>query len=313
MKIILKITCFLSILLSCNKSDSITENIVDSTHLKYFGFTLIDVFWDDPLDTENKTNYLDEVANFSNMADILVLNPSDHIISRVEFMNASHVKAILHLHELFFENVGSGGPSGILFELRADYKERWNTFIQTNNLVLDQSKILALYLGEEPTWNSISFSELKAASDYIKSTLPNIPILLIEASPIINELQIPNSINWIGFDHYFIKDPENNTEFLNELSILKSKLVTDTQKLVIVFDAHYIPEIHNNISGISKNEMKEVATSYYNLAKTEQKVIALLGYTWPGGFDTNTALGARQLPQLVKDEYQRIGKEITNK
>jgi len=313
MKIILKIACFLLILLSCQKNDSQTENTVDSTHLKYFGFTLIDVFWDDPLDAEIKTNYLDEVADFSNIADILVLQPSDNILSRIDLMNASNVKAILHVHELFFENVGIGGLSGILFDLRPDYKERWDTFLQTNNLASNQSKIVAFYLGEEPTWNSISFTELKAASDYIKSTLPNIPILLIEASPILNELQIPNSIDWIGFDHYFIKDPQNNSEFLNELSILKSKLVTETQKLVLVFDAHYIPEIHNDISGISQNEMKNIAISYYNLAKSEQKVIALLGYTWPGGFDTNTALGARQLPELVKDEYSRIGKEITGK
>lgn len=72
-------------------------------------------------------------------------------------------------------------------------------------------------------------------------------------------------------------------------------------------------KINSSQAGISKNEMKQVAISYYELAKSESKVIALIGYTWPGGFDTTSALGARQLPQEVQNEYIRIGKEITGK
>ncbi len=313
MKFIFRIAFLLIICSSCQNIDSLPNSPSNSEHLKYFGFTLVDTFWDDPLDAEIKTNYLDEVASFSNIADLLVLQPTDNIIDRLSLMRTNKVKAVIHLSEIFFENVGIGGSSGIVYNLRSDFKQRWDTFVETNNLTTNKSMIEVFYLGEEPTWNSISFTELKFASDYIKSTISEIPILLVEAYPVVSELQIPNSIDWVGFDHYFIKDPKNNTAFLNELSIVKSKLRNENQKLVLILDSHYIQEGHGDFAGISKNEMTNVATSYYELALSEKKVVALIGYTWPGGFDTNTALGARQLPQPVKDEYQRIGKEITGK
>lgn len=310
MKAFFKIILYLLILSSCQKN-TIQES--KKSHIKYFGFTLIDVFWDDPLDTEIKTNYLDEVASFTNIADILVVNPTDNIISRLDYMNQNNVKAIIHLNDIFFEKIDNNAPSGTNYNLKPDYKTRWNTFITTNKLQKNKGKIQALYLGEEPTWNGISFEELKMASDYIKTTLPEIPILLIEASVILNKLKVPNSIDWIGFDHYFIKNPKTNTQFLSELSILKSKLANNSQKLVLVMDSHFIKEIHQDINTITINEMKDIASSYYELAKTEPKVIAIIGYTWPGGFDSPNALGARQMPQFIKDEYIRIGKEITEK
>lgn len=309
MKVFFSAILTLLLLSSCQKNN-IQEN--SKNHIKYFGFTLVDVLWDDPLDDETKTNYVDEVANFSNIADILVVKPTDNIISRLDIMDKNSVKAMIHLNEIFFEKVDKNAPSGSNYNLRSDYKTRWDTFINTNNLKEHKNKIQVFYLGEEPTWNDITFNELKLASDYIKSTISDIPILLIEASKVVNALQIPTSIDWVGFDHYFIKDPKNNTEFLSELSIVKSKL-SNNQKLVLVMDTHYIPEIHKDISNISKEEMKDIAISYYELAKSEPKVIAIIGYVWPGGFDTPTALGARQLPQSVKNEYQRIGKEITGK
>lgn len=308
---LLKIVFLLICLISCQSNDSIS--ILDSNHLKYFGFTLIDVGWDDPLDSEVKTNYLDEVADFSNIADILIVQPTDNIISNLNLMKSNNIKAILHLSELFYEQTTGQSNSGDKYSLRSDYKLRWDTFVQTNDLNTHKDKIQAFYIGEEPTWNGISFNELESATDYAKETISEIPVLIIEASVILNELKIPKSVDWIGFDHYFIKDPKNNTQFLNELSLLKSKLINENQKIVLVLDSHYIKEIHGGISGISKNEMAAVANSYYELAKREEKVIALLGYTWPGGFDTADALGARQLPDVAKATYLRIGQEITRK
>ncbi|WP_395047914.1 hypothetical protein [Flavobacterium sp.] len=274
---------------------------------------MVDVGWDDPFDAIVKTNYVDEVAPFSNVADMLVVNPTDEVITRLQLMSQNDMKAILHLNKLFFYHAGTGGPSGELYDLRSDYKNRWDTFMATNNLSVNSSFIQAFYIGEEPTWNSISFSELKLATDYVKSTLPNVPIMIIEAYPIINDLQVPTTVDWIGFDHYFIKDPKNNGEFRNELNIIKSKRSTLSQKVVLVMDAHYISALHGNIGGITELEMASVATSYYDLANSDPAVVALLGYFWPGGVDDPSAKGARGLPQNAKDEITKIGKLITGK
>ncbi len=306
------ILIFLYILLSgCSANDD-TPSTPPVDHIKYFGFTLVDANWDDPTDAENKTNYSDEVATFSNMADILVVDPSDEIVGRLNAMEAFQMKSILHLHELFFEVEGANAPSGTNYRLRPDAQERWDMFLGNNSLYVHQDKIQALYIGEEPTWNGISFTELKKVSDYVKTTIPNITVMVVEAYPALNDLQIPESVDWVGFDHYFIKDPKNNAVFMSELNVLKSKL-SEEQKLILILDSHYIDFAHGDLGGISLNEMAAVANSYYELAKSEPKTIALLGYFWPSGFDAPNSIGARHMPDPAKKAYIRIGKEITGK
>ncbi|MFL0351989.1 hypothetical protein [Xanthomarina sp. GH4-25] len=300
------------LLVSCHK-ETPSDQTTNSSHIKYFGFTLIDTYWDDPTDNQPITNYIDEVSGFSNIADILIVNPSDNIVARMTEMNDFQVKSILHLSEIFFESVGTSSPSGVEYGLRTDYQSRWDEFIDTNNLQVNQNLIQSFYIGEEPTWNGISFSELKAAIDYVKSTIPTIPIMIIEAYPIIDQLQVPNSVDWIGFDHYFIKDPKSNVDFLSELHNLKSKFTNAEQKLVIIMDTHYISSLHGDLGGISLNEMDRVANSYFELAKSEPKTIAILGYFWPSGFDNSESIGARNMPEIIKENYIRIGKEVTNK
>ncbi len=300
------------LMVSCQKENQPHQN-TNPTHIKYFGFTLIDTYWDDPTDNLPKTNYIDEVFGFSNVADILVVNPSDTIVARMTEMNNLQVKCILHLSEIFFELIGTSSPSGAEYGLRTDYQSRWDEFMNVNYLQVNQDLIQSFYIGEEPTWNGISFSELKSATDYVKLTIPTIPIMIIEAYPIIDQLQVPNSVDWIGFDHYLIKDPKSNVDYLSELSNLKSKFTNAEQKLVIIMDTHYISSLHGDFGGIALNEMDKVANSYFELAKSEPKTIAILGYFWPSGFDNPESIGARNMPENIKENYIRIGKEITNK
>lgn len=299
-------------MISCKKEDQ-SYQATGPSHIKHFGFTLIDTYWDDPTDNGPKTNYIDEVYGFSNVADILVVNPSDNIVVRMTEMNSLQVKSILHLSEIFFELVGTSSPSGAEYGLRTDYRARWDEFMNVNNLQVNQDLIQSFYIGEEPTWNGISFSDLRSATDYVKFTVPEIPIMIIEAYPIIDQLQVPNSVDWIGFDRYFVKDPNLNVEYLSELNSLKSKFTNPEQKLVIIMDTHYIGSLHGDFGGIALNEMDGVANSYYELAKSEPKTIAILGYFWPSGFDSPESIGARNMPETVKENYIRIGKEITDK
>ena len=281
-------------------------------NLVYFGYTLIDVFWDDPKDDTDKTNYVDEIADFSNLADLLVVNPTDDIRDRLNLMETHQVKGVLHLHELFFELVGTTeDKSGADYDLRVDYMTRWDDFVALNEFNTDVSDLGAFYLGEEPTWNSIAPAEFALASDYIKATVPTIPILLVEAYPAVDELVVPASVDWISFDHYFIKDPTTNTDFQAELASLKSKKMAH-QNLFLILDAHYIPFAHGT-AGLVKSDMDIVARNYYNLANSELDVIGMLGYHWPSGFEFSSAVGTRGMPANVLSEHKAIGKKITGK
>ncbi len=302
----------LAVLTSC-KSASPTASPGGIDHLEYFGFSFVDVGWDDPLDAVPKTNYSDEVAAFSNIADVLVVSPTHTIVPNMELLVGQGLKTVLHVNEIFFIYTGDGGPSGALYDLRPDYQARWNDFVSTNHLIVNHTMVQAFYVGEEPTWNSITYAELKAATDLIKATFPQVPVLVIEAYPMVDSIQVPTSVDWLGFDHYFIADPQHNDQFLNELGALKAKRSTAAQKIVLVMDAHHIQELHGDYAGLTETGMKDVATSYFNLASSDRDVVALIGYVWPGGVDAPNAQGARELPQSVRDEYERIGKLITGK
>lgn len=284
-----------------------------TSHLKYFGFTLIDTDWDDPTDNKAKTNYADEVYKFSNLADILVTNPHDDLSQRVTRFTELNMQAVLHLNSLFFAAVDKNSPSGTNYDLRADFKTRWQTFKTNNQTILSASHIGAFYIGEEPTFNGISFNELNTVTNLVKADFPAIPTMLIEASPAVTHLQIPENIDWIGFDHYFIKNPTTHDEFQQRWQLLKAKRSHSSQKIMVIMDTHYISWAHGTYGNLDLNDMGEVANNYYQLAKSDSDVIGILGYFWPNGFDTPESIGAKGMPQQVLDEYKRIGKIITGK
>ena len=137
--------------------------------------------------------------------------------------------------------------------------------------------------------------------------------MIIEAYPVLNDLQVPETVDWIGFDHYFIKNPNSSSIFQQEWQTLKSKLSNPSQKIMVIMDSHYIDWAHGDFGNIALSEMAEVANNYYQLAKNDTTVIGMLGYFWPNGFDITESIGARGMPEEVRNQYERIGKEITGK
>ena len=178
---------------------------------------------------------------------------------------------------------------------------------------MTSNHIAAFYIGEEPTWNGISFAELDLITSLIKSEFPNIPIIIIEAHPALDDLQIPKLVDWVGFNHYFIKNPNTNIEFQKDWQTLKYKLSDPKQRIMVIMDSHYIDNAHGDFGNIDIHEMGDVAYNYYELAKNDKLVIGILGYFWPNEFDIPGSIGARGMPDHVKAEYEQIGKMITKK
>lgn len=280
--------------------------------LKYFGYALIDCGYDDPSDTDPKTNYVSEVAAFTNLGQMCIYQPTDNIVSRLNLMSQNAMQAMLSVQSIFFAgSPDSSTGSGLRFTLHPDYKARWATFIKTNNLGQHLPKLAAFYVADEPVWNGISYLDLKAASDTIKASFPTIVTALVEAPPGLANLQVPTSIDVVGFDHYAVPNPETDLNFQHELALLKSKRSAPWQKIMLVMDAQWLP--FYGTAGYPETYMASVATSYYNIANADPDVIAMMGYTWPGGMDDPSQKGTRNLPQSVLDEHKRIGKLISRK
>jgi hypothetical protein len=300
------------LLLGCGKEELDSLPAKSNPNLQLFGFTLVDVGWDDPSDGDGKTNYLDEVAPFSNLADVLTFDHTQPIVARLEAMNAQGVKPVVHVSELFFEMKGLGGDrNGVLYGLRSDYQARWDTFVAVNGLAARPDLLGCLYIGEEPAWCSIPEAEFTAACDYAKSTLPTVPLFMVEAFSAMEVAYVPASIDWVGFDHYFLPKPSASADFQRELQLLKSKMQPH-HRILLILDSHWIKNLHGS-AGMSRYEMDAVARDYYEVANSDTSIIGLLGYFLPSGFDSRHSLGARGMPDHVKEEYERLGKAITGK
>lgn len=278
------------------------------SHLKYFGFAIIDCLYDDPLDDEPTTNYISEVESFSNIAQMCVYDYNSNITDRVTLMNNHCVLPIVHIQSIFYEFVDNSAPSGENHDLISDYESRWNTFKTANNLVLDSSKIAAFYIADEPFWNGLTYSDLEIVSNLIKADFPNIPTMLIEASGALSMLEVPVSVNWLGFDEYGIFDPSTNPSFLENLDLLKSKRTDPDQDIFLVIDDQWLPLYGD--AGYSPDTIRYMVQNYYNLAVSDDEIIGLLGYLWPGGLDDPEQLGVRNMPQSVIDKNIEIGEMI---
>jgi hypothetical protein len=278
-------------------------------HLKYFGFFLVDTEVDDPTDGLPISNYLTEVDSFSNLAQMAVYFPTQDLQARINFMNTRCVKPFLSVQDIFFYRLDDNGPSGNHYVLYADYLTRWNAFKAVNASVLNATKLGCFYVSDEPFWNGISFAELNAACQLIKNDFPTIPLLLIEASPTLNDLIVPQSIDWLGFDHYARFHPLTDPVILSELALLKSKRSAPHQRIFLVADDQWVPLYYDQL-GVTADSMRFTIQEYYDLAASDTSVAGLLGYLWPSGFQNPAALGARGMPQSVKNVNIQIGKKI---
>ncbi len=274
--------------------------------LKYFGFAIVDCGLDDPNDIPVLTNYINEVDTFSNVAQMCAGNPTDTIITRVNLMNSLCVKPILSVSNIFIYLANTSGPSGSNYDLYPNYQTRWDSFKLANASVLNAAQIEVFYICDEPTWNGVTFTELSTISSTIKADFPTIPQMFVEAYTEVNNVQIPTTVDWVGFDHYGIYDVSTDANYLAWLDTLESKFSTPNQKIWLVFDDEWNSGFWP--SGWQPDTVKHVVQNYYNLAIADTNVIGMAGFTWPGlsaGW-----LGARSMPQNVINKTVQIGQLI---
>lgn len=290
------------------KSTAALAEAAAPARLKYFGFYFVDVGLDDPHDTEVKTNFSDEVAAFSNLAQMAAYTPTDNLRARIQLMNDGCLKPFVSFQEVLFRQVDKVAPSGHHYKLYDDYRARWATFRTTNAPAFTAAKVGAFYLLDEPVWNGVTFAELDAVSQMVKTDFPDVPILLVEAYPSLGSLQVPVTVDWVGFDRYAIFKPSMNASFLGNIATLKSKLSTPNQRLFLTIDDQWVPEYGR--LGVSAAQMDSTIADYYDLAVSDPMVIGLLGYLWAGGIGGITELGVRNMPKSIIDLNKQIGTKI---
>lgn len=282
--------------------------------LRWFGYAAVDAGWDDPHDGVARTCYLDEVAAFTNLAGMAVHAPEEAVGHRLDAMVRNRVAAALDVSALFYERVepaaeATGSKTDL--RLRRDCRERWRRFLGASRLSEHVAALACLYLADEPVWNGISAEELATQAAIVRESLPAVPLLVIEAWPVIDRLVVPTQVDWIGFDRYGVPDPDRDAAYREQFRRLKARRSRPDQRLAVVFESQWLPGY--GPAGYPPAAMGAVAASYHRLAISDPEVVALIGYLWPGGLDGREHLGGRQLPEQALAEHRRIGGIITGK
>jgi hypothetical protein len=308
----LPIWIVLAYLVGCGQHTTSDTNGNDqaANNLQYFGFALVDCGWDDPNDNITKTNYVDEISGFTNVAQMCVYSPDVFIGYRINEFSRVGVKAVLNIEGILFErSEDSTSPSGERLTLQPNAKALWMDFVAQNSNYLISDYIAAIYVVDEPLWNGLKQEELVRAIDIVKGSLPNLTTFVIEAHPVVDQMQVPKNLDWVGFDRYDTTKPAEDEAWLSDLETVRAARTRDDQKIVVVASTQWLP-YYQIEDGIEPEDMENMLFSYYDIASSDPDVIGLAGYIWPGGVDHPAQLGARNLPENVKKSFKVIGEQI---
>ncbi len=285
--------------------------ISPASHLKYFGYFSVDVEHDDPNDAEVKSNFTDEVGSFSNIAHMAAYQATQDLRSQIDTMNSYCMKPFVSPQEVLYRQVDTLAPSGHHYQLLADYQANWATFKAINGASFTPAKVAAFYLMDQPIWNGVSFDALNVVSQMIKADYPDIPVLLIESFAELTLLQVPPSVDWVGFNRSAVFDPlpSKNASFLANIETLKSKLSNPAQKIFLTIDDRWEP-LYATLGIATPEQMLPVIQDYYDLAVSDPAVVGLVGFLWAAGTGPPGELGVRDMPKSIIDLNKQIGAKI---
>jgi hypothetical protein len=255
--------------------------------LRYFGYFAARI-------TASGGDHLPEVANRSNLNWVQISDPNRYAPEVLD-----HCKprgCIVSTGNEFFRGCDSEhSPS---CELYPDYAARW---ARLANAVRSRiGKVGAFYLMDEPQWRGATPAELHTAATTIRATYPQIPVMMVEAGPqVTSSLQVPTSVNWVGFDWYC--QPFSTVQ--RTLATLSSR-IHPGQSLFLVPEAAPLQACGGAAGHATDAQIAPVQYDYLRLAESNPRVIGLLAFGfWTSGY------GSAQLPRTVaahEDIFRRI-------
>jgi hypothetical protein len=269
--------------------------------LQYFGYAGVACGLDDPHDTKPKTDFIDEVAGFSNLNQVCVDADPGVTADRLKRMAAAGATPLLAIEPVLFAQTDAG------LRPNPDRALLWplvQQAITQSGLNPDQ---IVFYLVDEPTLRGLPMPDVSEAIAYLRQTYPGAQTMLVEAYDPTGPGPIPPELDFWGFDAYAVPDPKVEPLYTTYLNRAR-KLLTPRQRLVLMLDAMHTPT--HAEAGISEEGMADVALAYLALAQDRRDIAAILAYAWAGGIDGPHEKGVRDLPASVQTVHRNIGRAI---
>ncbi|MGL4278752.1 MAG: hypothetical protein ACRCS0_00170 [Albidovulum sp.] len=274
---------------------------------RYFGYSAILCGLDDPHDEGVKTDYLDEVSAFTNIAQVCADADPGVTADRMRRAHADGVTPLLYIEPAFFDRKGR--------RMVAKQPEAAAALWQVVKAGIAKSKVpldaIVFYLADEPHHFGLPQAALEEAIAVIRADFPAARILMIEAYSEDGPPPVPEGVDYWGFDAYGVPDPTAEPRYGTYLDAARATMRPD-QHLVMVMEAVHYPSVHGE--GVAaKESLADVARADYRYALARGDIDMILAYTWAGGIDSPDESGVRDLPAGVLAEHQAIGRAITGK
>jgi hypothetical protein len=155
------------------------------------------------------------------------------------------------------------------------------------------------------TINEVHYA-LQTVAAALKSRFPNVPIVIVEAVPMLSTMMAPASVDWFGFDCYGQWSTCQTSGIPGHLSTLKSRLNQPHHKIILVPWA-----MHETSAGPltqqALDNMHDAANRYVELALSDQQIVALALYKWHS--DAVEGTGLPDIPSLYT-RYQFLGRAL---
>ena len=251
---------------------------------------------------------MQETAPLSNLC--LVDIQDDRLLDHnwVVKMMVRGVHLVVGTHDTFYEPLDVPGRPWPEFDLRADFRERWQDAIAGKEAALDALAEF-FYVADEPNWNGISRSELESANLEIKHSLPHARTAtsfnhLLDVAW-FEGMEVPTDA--VAYHQYGVLDPRVDPDFQENVLLIKS--YAPGKDFLYVMDSWWSDTVHGT-AGLAPADMAAVAENYYQMAQEDTDAVGMVGFYWPS-FGEGT--GARDLPAEVKWTYWSIGSRIAGK
>jgi hypothetical protein len=275
--------------------------------VRNFGYAAIMCGLDDPHDTQPKTDYLDEVAAFTNIAQVCVDADASITADRIARAHAADVVPLLYVEPVFFERAEGGATP----RDKNGAASLWQIVRQAILLSGAPADQIIFYLVDEPSLFGLSEADVTRAAMQIRADFPQARLLMIEAYSEAGPPPIPKLIDYWGFDVYGVPDPAAEPRYAAYLDQARAGM-RPGQKLVLVMEAVYYPKVHGK-GRAAQAKLGDVADASYRYAVSRGDVSMILAYTWAGGIDSLDERGVRDLPPVVRARHEVIGRAITGK
>ncbi len=273
----------MSVLVLVPFADLSAASPVATGHVKYFGFYGQRIYSD---------SVVSGFVNVSFASPPSLANP----LSLVEHHKSYGINSIYTVDSVFFWD-DYFSPSGKSTTLDPNYEAKWAAFAPTIASRVNDGSIVAFYLYDEAYGNleqgtatrpAISrheaYLQLQNAARAIKSTFPNTPIYVLEdrlhlnVDPSAGPYLFPPEIDWIGFDCYlgtFESCAFEGYGIQHYFNQLKTGLAPNQKIVLLPQTAAYA----TTGSAADQAQLLSLFDQYVNLAKSDSKVVAVLGFT----------------------------------